>query len=187
MPPIRHRSHYPIFPPGFGLRSLTRRRDHRREICSPTSKRQCSDGETGAASSTHDQAAMGMGHSHGLQRRGESRTPDQPPWSVTYPCWPCLDPAGFQRLWELGLHKRIPADLPSGAVIGMVRLVNCTYGYPSPWAARGFWHWVLDRPREFNTPISCRGSQTLFIPDVSQQKLGQARRHAIRHRSRPKK
>ena len=95
-----------------------------------------------------------------------------------------LDPRGFQFLWELGLHRRIPEDLLQGQLVGTVELVDVFDGYPSDWAARGHWHILLTRPHEFLTPIPCRGAQRLFVPEVSVRALGQARRHAVSHRRR---
>jgi hypothetical protein len=95
-----------------------------------------------------------------------------------------FDPDGFQFLWELGLHTALPMDLPLGRLIGSVHLEDVVTGSPSKWAARGAWHWVLSKPREFRTPILCRGGQKLFFPAVNARALGQARRQAIRHRRR---
>jgi hypothetical protein len=92
-----------------------------------------------------------------------------------------VDPSGFQVLWEMGLNRRLPDTLPLGRLIGSVELVDIVSGYPSEWATRGAWHWLLRRAREFLTPIPCRGALKLFTPNVSQQSLGQANRQAIRH------
>ncbi|MDQ5815400.1 MAG: ASCH domain-containing protein [Actinomycetota bacterium] len=95
-----------------------------------------------------------------------------------------VDPDGFLALWEMGLYRRLPETLPQGRLVGSVELVDIVSGYPSNWAARGAWHWLFRRAREFLSPIPCRGGQKLFIPDVSHRALGQANRHAIRHRQR---
>lgn len=95
-----------------------------------------------------------------------------------------LDAAGFEFIWKLGLHRALPMDLPLGRLVGSVQLQDVVGGYASKWASRGSWHWVLTRPREFRTPVVCRGGQGLFYPAVSARALSQARRHAIRHRKR---
>ena len=43
-------------------------------------------------------------------------------------------------------------DLPLGALVGSVRLVDCVKNYRSPWASRGHWHWVLADPKELARP-----------------------------------
>ena len=93
-----------------------------------------------------------------------------------------LDPLGFQFLWEMGLYKALPEDLPRGGLVGIVEVVDCTKKYDSEWAFPGQWHWVLDRPQEFRNPLPCPGRLGMFDPDVSERALGQARRYAIRHR-----
>lgn len=95
-----------------------------------------------------------------------------------------IDSAGFQALWELGLYRKLPDELALGALVGQVEVVDCVTNDESPWALRGAWHWILDRPKEFNTPLECRGSLGLFRPDVSGNALGQTQRHAISHRQR---
>jgi hypothetical protein len=95
-----------------------------------------------------------------------------------------MDPDGFQFLWELGLHRKLPDDLPRGALVGEVNLSDCQYGYESDWALRGNWQWILTRPTEFRSPLECPGALGFFVPDVSGHALGQVRRHAIGHRRR---
>lgn len=95
-----------------------------------------------------------------------------------------LDARGFQHFWELGLHKKLPDKLRTGGIIGEVELVDCIDNSDSPWAFPNHWHWVLERPRSFKGILECRGAQTIFVPDVSSVAVGQARRHAVRHRQR---
>jgi hypothetical protein len=95
-----------------------------------------------------------------------------------------LDPVGFHFLWEIGLYKALPADLPQGGLVGMVEVVDCIKSYESEWAVPGHWHWILGRPREFRNVLPCQGHLGMFYPDVSERALGQARRHSISHRQR---
>lgn len=95
-----------------------------------------------------------------------------------------MDPAGFQFLWELGLHRKLPDELAVGALIGEVNLTDCRYGYESEWARPGHWQWILTSPKEFRSPLACTGAQGFFTPRISSAALGQTRRHAINHRSR---
>lgn len=95
-----------------------------------------------------------------------------------------LDPRGFQFLWELGLLRKLPEELATGALVGEVRLSDCRYGYPSDWSAAGNWQWILTKPKEFRTPLPCKGAQGFFFPDVSSHALGLTRHHAIGHRQR---
>ncbi len=94
------------------------------------------------------------------------------------------DPKGFQFLWELGLHKKLPDDLALEAVVGEVVLADCRLRYRSEWAKPGQWQWVFASPREFRRALPCTGAPGLFTPDVSSHALGQTRRHAISHRRR---
>ena len=41
----------------------------------------------------------------------------------------------------------------TGAIIGMVTLVDCIRGYNSIWAERGAWHWIIKNPILFDDPI----------------------------------
>jgi hypothetical protein len=95
-----------------------------------------------------------------------------------------LDPLGFQMLWELGLHRKVPYDLPRGALVGLIRVLDCIDNSTSPWAIRGSRHWILREAKHFKTPLPCRGAQGFFFPDVSPHALGQARRYAVAHRPR---
>jgi len=95
-----------------------------------------------------------------------------------------FDAAGFEFIWKLGLHRALPMELPLGRLVGSIQLQDVATRYPSQWSFRGARHWVLTKPREFRTPLPCRGGQKLFYPAVNARALGQARRQAIRHRRR---
>lgn len=95
-----------------------------------------------------------------------------------------VDPLGFHFLWKKGLHRLLPEELPLGKLLGTIEVKDIVSGYPSPWAFRGAWHWVLAKPREFRNPIPSPGGQRIFIPKVSAASLGGAKRYAIAHRRR---
>jgi hypothetical protein len=95
-----------------------------------------------------------------------------------------FDPRGFQFLWELGLHKKLPDDLYLEGLIGEVRLTDCRRSYNSDWAKPGQWQWILSAPKEFRSGLSCTGSPGFFTPGVSARSLGQVRANAISHRQR---
>lgn len=95
-----------------------------------------------------------------------------------------LDPDGFQYLWQLGIYRKLPTELPLGGLVGLVEVADCVTNADSEWAKRGAWHWVLRRPRSFKSSIPCSGSQGLFYPEVSAASLGQTLRHASSHRQK---
>lgn len=45
-------------------------------------------------------------------------------------------------------------NLPNGAIVGSVEIVDCVQNHPSKWAQEGFWHWVLANPVLFSEPIT---------------------------------
>lgn len=45
-------------------------------------------------------------------------------------------------------------ELPQGAIIGSVEIVDCVKNHPSSWAIEGDWHWVLANPVMFPEPIT---------------------------------
>jgi hypothetical protein len=70
----------------------------------------------------------------------------------------------------------LPADLPRGAVIGTVDVIDCVHIDDAPPELRddphatGPWLWVLDDPRPFAEPVSLRGMLGLFdVPDDLEQ------------------
>ena len=44
-------------------------------------------------------------------------------------------------------------ELPEGAIIGSVVIVDCVQNHPSVWAEKGCWHWVLKDAALFDKPI----------------------------------
>jgi hypothetical protein len=52
-------------------------------------------------------------------------------------------------------------DLPRGAIIGTVRVIDCVRDSESPWAVPGQYHWILSDPRPCR-PRAARGQQGLW-------------------------
>jgi hypothetical protein len=53
--------------------------------------------------------------------------------------------------------KLDPDELPTGAIIGSVEIVDCVRNAKSKWATRGQWHWLLKAPRVLAKPIPFKG------------------------------
>lgn len=54
-------------------------------------------------------------------------------------------------------------DLPTGAIIGSVRVVDCVRDSESPWAIDGQWHWLLADARPCR-PRTAKGALSLWSP-----------------------
>lgn len=90
----------------------------------------------------------------------------------SYDAWPAAE-------WYDAFESVKPAweDLPQGAIVGVVDLIDCVRVQPgldywlpgvgpNPWA-EGPVLWVLDNPRRFDKPIPYKGQQNLFdVPDA---------------------
>jgi len=82
------------------------------------------------------------------------------------------DVAGFFKFIEeralagSWLQRGEVDNLPRGAVVGLVDIVDCVRNSPSPWF-EGPYGFVLENPRPI-MPIPCRGAQKFFDlpPDV---------------------
>lgn len=64
-------------------------------------------------------------------------------------------------------------NLPNGAIVGSVEIVDCVQNHPSKWAQEGFWHWVLANPVLFPEPITgVKGKLSFweYDGDLPQQK-----------------
>ena len=46
-----------------------------------------------------------------------------------------------------------PDELPTGAIVGSVEIVDCVRNAKSKWANRGQWHWSVKSPRILAKPI----------------------------------
>jgi hypothetical protein len=64
----------------------------------------------------------------------------------------------------VGHHLEMPESLPMGAIIGSVVLTNCTRRSTSIWAQPEQFHWVLQAPQLFKTPVPCNGQLGLWVP-----------------------
>ncbi len=53
-------------------------------------------------------------------------------------------------------------EVPSGAIIGVVDLIDCVQDSASEWAEASSWHWLLANPRPLTTPIPARGQLGLW-------------------------
>jgi hypothetical protein len=63
----------------------------------------------------------------------------------------------------LAMPLLLPDPLPTGAIIGVVRVADCLPGTStSPWAIPGHWHWVLADPRLLKVPVAFTGRQALI-------------------------
>jgi hypothetical protein len=53
-------------------------------------------------------------------------------------------------------------QLPRGAIVGHVEIVDVVRNHPSRWAEDGYWHWVTANAVAYATPILTRGRQKLW-------------------------
>ncbi|MGH8866654.1 MAG: ASCH domain-containing protein [Actinomycetes bacterium] len=56
----------------------------------------------------------------------------------------------------------VPADLPRGALVGVVTVVDCVRDHPD--GEPGYWHWVITDPGPLPEPIACIGRPGLWTP-----------------------
>lgn len=56
-------------------------------------------------------------------------------------------------------------ELPNGAIIGSVEIVDCVQNHPSVWAEKGVWNWVLANPILFPEPIPAKGKLSIWEYD----------------------
>lgn len=68
-----------------------------------------------------------------------------------------------------GYGRHIFGDL--GAIIGSVEIVDCVQNYPSAWAEKGVWNWVLANPILFDEPITdVKGCLGLWNYEINAEK-----------------
>jgi hypothetical protein len=53
--------------------------------------------------------------------------------------------------------KLNPDELPTGAIVGSVEIVDCVRNSKGKGAIRGQWHWLLKNPRLLAKPIPLKG------------------------------
>ena len=59
-----------------------------------------------------------------------------------------------------------PDDLPTGAIVGSVEIIDCMRGSKSKWAISGQWHWILKNARVVAKPIAFKGALGFIrVPD----------------------
>jgi hypothetical protein len=63
----------------------------------------------------------------------------------------------------------IPPNLPLGAIIGEVDIIDCITESASPWFS-GRYGFVLANPILYEIPIPCQGALGFFEPDTAQMK-----------------
>ena len=51
---------------------------------------------------------------------------------------------------------------PTGSIVGVVNVVDCTRTVSSPWHIPGMYGWYLKDPIRFTDPVPCRGALGLF-------------------------
>ncbi len=54
--------------------------------------------------------------------------------------------------------KLSPGELPTGAIVGSVEIVDCVRNSKSKWAIGGQWHWILKNPRYLAKLIPFKGA-----------------------------
>lgn len=61
-------------------------------------------------------------------------------------------------------------DLPFGSIIGSVEIVDCVQNYPSIWADKGVYNWILANPVLFPEPISAKGKLSFWeYPNINSE------------------
>lgn len=62
-----------------------------------------------------------------------------------------------------------PADpcYQFGVILGVVNVTGCVHDDALFWAAEGQWHWLLDSPRRFESPVPWCGRLGIFDVPVS--------------------
>ena len=60
-------------------------------------------------------------------------------------------------------------EMPQGALLGTVEVVDCVQDSTSEWAEAGSWHWVLANPRPFATPVPMKGKLGLWNVELADE------------------
>ena len=53
-------------------------------------------------------------------------------------------------------------ELVTGAIIGLVQLIDCVRGSGSRWAIAGYWHWLTSEPRPADPVIPIKGQLSMY-------------------------
>jgi hypothetical protein len=80
-------------------------------------------------------------------------------WTTTYRGRLAIHAGARVEADGLAAHRHLlpGGDLPRGAMLGTVQLVDIVENHPSAWAIAGLWHWVLADPKLYSRPIAMRG------------------------------
>jgi hypothetical protein len=85
-------------------------------------------------------------------------------WKTNYR-GPLLIHAGAATDPYYGRSSLPPNCAVQRAIVGVVTLFDCVYGYTSAWAEPGQWHWLVGNARAFRHPIPATGRLGLWTPD----------------------
>lgn len=66
------------------------------------------------------------------------------------------DPEDVERLRKT-MKRKVPDELPTGVILGLVEIVDCVTNTSSPWAEKGQVHFVLKSPRPLEHPVPAKG------------------------------
>lgn len=84
-----------------------------------------------------------------------------------------VDRVGPQASMAWHIATVLGLELPTGAILGVVDLVDVVEGASSPWALPGHRHWVLRGARPLDHPVPMRGHLNLWeVNDASIDRFG---------------
>lgn len=94
-----------------------------------------------------------------------------------------IAPGAADKLRGIGIE--VPADLPRGAILGTIDVMDCVEGVDSRWAVPEHWHWQLANPCPLALPVPCNGSLWLWraAEDLAEQVRSQLGCRAGRYRA----
>lgn len=81
----------------------------------------------------------------------------------------CLQPNQRLKVLNTPMSRICFNDLPFGAIIGSVEIVDCVQNHPSIWADKGVYNRVLTNPILFPEPIPVKGKLSLWEYDKIQE------------------
>jgi hypothetical protein len=65
----------------------------------------------------------------------------------------------------------LSGEYPSGAIIGLVDVIDCVQDSDSEWAEAGSWHWILANARALPEPVPAKGQLGLWTLDDETARL----------------